>query len=147
MSLLYIKFMYQAKNNQQGCFSLCKRFSLWHLGPWMNHWPPVWWSTFRFMFLKWQLVCTFGITERDFTFHFFWRLVMFLYIIHVFSVISPLIFYSEITCYIKYLVFPYSVDVVSTLPYITLYIHIINYPPPFPTRPPPPHTHTHSLTS
>ena len=35
------------------------------LGAWINHLLPVWWSTFRCMFLRWQLVCKFGIVEWD----------------------------------------------------------------------------------
>ena len=30
------------KDNQQGCFRLSNWFSLWRLGPWMNHLPPAW---------------------------------------------------------------------------------------------------------
>ena len=43
-------------------------FSVRGLGLWMNSVSPVWWSTFRFMFIKWQLVCNFarggGISYR-----------------------------------------------------------------------------------
>ena len=41
-------------------------FLLWCLGPWTSHLPHVWWSAFRFIILKWHLVCKFGIVERDF---------------------------------------------------------------------------------
>ena len=51
--------------SRQGCLMLCNWFFLWHLWPWMKHLPPVWWSNFRFMFLKWQLVCKFGIDESS----------------------------------------------------------------------------------
>ena len=52
MDLLYIKFTYYSQATQQEGFSLSNRFSLWWLGPWMNHLPPVPWSGFMFMFLK-----------------------------------------------------------------------------------------------
>ena len=51
MDLLYIIFTYYTQDNQQECFRLSNWFSLWCLGLWMNHLPPVWWSNFRFMFL------------------------------------------------------------------------------------------------
>ena len=38
------------KDNQQGCFRLSNWFSLRRLGPWMNHLPPAWSSTFRLTF-------------------------------------------------------------------------------------------------
>ena len=37
IDILYIKFMYQTKRDQQECLRLGNRFSLWCLGPWMNH--------------------------------------------------------------------------------------------------------------
>ena len=49
--LLDMRFAYNTKDNQQGCSRLSNWFSLWCMGPWMNHLPPVWWSTFRFRFL------------------------------------------------------------------------------------------------
>ena len=49
--LLYIRFTYYTKDNQQGCSRLSNGFSMWCLRPWMNHLPPIWWSTFRFRFL------------------------------------------------------------------------------------------------
>ena len=45
--LLYMIFIYYTKDNQQGSSRLSNWFSLRCLGPWMNHLPPVWWSTFR----------------------------------------------------------------------------------------------------
>ena len=49
--LLYMRFTCYTKNNQQECPKPSNWFSLWCMGPWMNHWPPVWWSTFRFTFI------------------------------------------------------------------------------------------------
>ena len=45
--LLYMIFIYYTKDNQQGSSRLSNWLSLRCLGPWMNHLPPVWWSTFR----------------------------------------------------------------------------------------------------
>ena len=47
--LLCLRFTY-TKHNQQGCSRLSNWFSLWCLGRWINHFPPVWWSTFRSRF-------------------------------------------------------------------------------------------------
>ena len=43
------------KDNQQ-CFRLKNWFSFRRVWPWMNHLPPVWWSTFRFT------TCLHGVT-------------------------------------------------------------------------------------
>ena len=50
MDLLYIIFTYYTQDNQHGCFGLSN--SLWCLGPWMNHLPPVWLSNFGFIVLN-----------------------------------------------------------------------------------------------
>ena len=72
--LLFIKFkyMYYTKDNQPKYSRPSSWSSLWCLGPWMNHLPPVCWSTFRFRFtlFKCQLVCKFGMMERDFSIDF-----------------------------------------------------------------------------
>ena len=47
---LYMRCTYYTKDSQQGCSRLSIWFSLWGLGPWMNHLPPVWWSIFRCSF-------------------------------------------------------------------------------------------------
>ena len=52
MGLLYIRFTYLMQDNQQRGFRLSNGFTSQHLGLWMNHLPPVWWPTFRFMFLN-----------------------------------------------------------------------------------------------
>ena len=49
IDFLCIIFTYQTQDDQQ-CFKLSNWFPLWYLGPWVNHLPPVWLSTFRFMF-------------------------------------------------------------------------------------------------
>ena len=49
------------KDNQQGCSRLSNWFSLWRLGPWMNHFPPAWYPTFSAHSLQWELVCKFGV--------------------------------------------------------------------------------------
>ena len=41
MDLLYIKFTYQTKYNEQEWYRLSNHFSLRCLGPWMNHLPTV----------------------------------------------------------------------------------------------------------
>ena len=46
------------------CFTIISLCGVWR--PWMNHLPPAWRSTFKFMFLKWQLACKFGIVKRNF---------------------------------------------------------------------------------
>ena len=69
MDFLHIRFKNQTKGNKQECSGLSKWPSLWCL-PWMNHLPPVWWSTYRFVFLKWQLVCKFGTIKRNFLWSF-----------------------------------------------------------------------------
>ena len=51
MDLLYVIFTYWTHDNHQECVRLSNWFSLWCLGPLMNHLRPVWWSNFRFMFL------------------------------------------------------------------------------------------------
>ena len=50
------------KDNQQGSSRLYNWFSLRCFGPWMNHLPLVWWSTFGSVFFL--LVCSVGIVER-----------------------------------------------------------------------------------
>ena len=52
MDLLYIRFTYYTKDNQQECSRLYNWFSLWYLGTWVNHLPPVWWFIFRFSLLN-----------------------------------------------------------------------------------------------
>ena len=49
---LYIIFTYYTQDNQQECFRPCPILSLWCLRPRMNHFPHVWWSKFRLMFLN-----------------------------------------------------------------------------------------------
>ena len=67
--LLFIRFTYYNKDNQQECSLLSNWFPLWCLGPWMNHLPPVWWSTFRFGFfnVSWcvSLVWRRGVLATD----------------------------------------------------------------------------------
>ena len=50
--ILSIRFTYYAKDNHQGCSRLSNWFSLWCFGPCMNHFPPLWWFTFKFKFLN-----------------------------------------------------------------------------------------------
>ena len=45
--------------------------SLWCVGLWMNHFPPEWWSTFRFYVSKGQLMCKFDMMDRNFVLIFF----------------------------------------------------------------------------
>ena len=54
--LPYKRLIYYSKDNQQGCSRLSNLFSLQCLGPWMNHLPPVWWSTcrFRIVIFSWR---------------------------------------------------------------------------------------------
>ena len=47
--LLYMRFTHCIKDNQQGCSS--NWFPLVCLGPWMNHFPPVWWSNSCFIYI------------------------------------------------------------------------------------------------
>ena len=49
--LLYMRFTYCIKDNQQGCSRHSNWFFLGCLGPWMNHLPPVWRSTLGLDFL------------------------------------------------------------------------------------------------
>ena len=51
-SLYKINFTRYDKDNEREWSMLRKLFSLWFWGPWMNHLPPVWWSTFRFVFIN-----------------------------------------------------------------------------------------------
>ena len=69
LDLLYIRFTYYTKGNQQGFSRLSNCFSLRCLGPWMNHLPPVWWPTFRssILIVNWW---TFDMVERDFSLDF-----------------------------------------------------------------------------
>ena len=48
--LPWTSFTCYTKDNQQGCFRLSNWFSLRRLGPWMNHLPPAWQSTYRLTF-------------------------------------------------------------------------------------------------
>ena len=66
LGLLYIRFTYYSTDYQQECSILSNWFSLRCLGPWINHLPRVWWSTFRLMVLNWQLMCKFCIVGRNF---------------------------------------------------------------------------------
>ena len=52
MELFHILFTYHTQDNQQKCFRLSNWFSLWCLGPDMNHLPPVCWCNLRFIFLN-----------------------------------------------------------------------------------------------
>ena len=63
--LLYMRFTYYTKDNQQGCSRLSNWFPLRCWGPWMYHLPTVLWSTFwlRFLIVSWfeSLICWRGI--------------------------------------------------------------------------------------
>ena len=50
--ILSIRFTYYTKDNHQGCSRLSNWFSFWCFGPWMNHFPPLWWFIFKFRFLN-----------------------------------------------------------------------------------------------
>ena len=91
--LLYMRFTYYTKDNQQGCSRLSNRFSLWCLGPWMK----IWYGADGF---------------------FYWFLVFIhvLYIIQVLPIIFPLILiYSQIAFHTKHFVLIFSIDVVTPL--------------------------------
>ena len=78
---------------------------------------PVWRSTFRFMFLKWQLVCKFGRVERNFLwisciFSCFCTLLKYC-LLYFFSIIFDL----KCAFYINYFLLPFSINVVLSLSY------------------------------
>ena len=76
---------------------------------------PLWGACF-----KCQLVCKFGIVERNFLVDFL-PLFTSSYITYILPVIFPLKwFYCEETFYIKWVVMSYSVDIVSTVSYNVL---------------------------
>ena len=68
MNLIYISYTYWTKNYQQECSRLGNRFSLQCYGPRMNNLPPVWCFIFRFIPLKYHIVCKFGIVKQTFLF-------------------------------------------------------------------------------
>ena len=107
--LPWTSFTCYAKSNKQGCFRLSNWFSLRRLGPWMNHLPSAWLSTFRLIFqneswyvsLEWYFIYS-----------------LFLASVHGFMHETSEFFYSIITfSYTKYFVHSYTVDVVFTLSY------------------------------
>ena len=112
MVFLYIRFTYWIDDNQQEYSRLGNWFSLWCLVPWMNHLPPIRWST-SFMFVKWQFVCKFGIVEKDF---------LLISCLHSCFCTAPkfclLFFLSNVLFTLKYIfqyfVLLYSINVVST---------------------------------
>ena len=95
---------------------------------WGRRWTtylPLWWLTFRFMFLQWQLECKFGMLER-----IFWSIswpISCLYSTWYF----PFLFYllHKIIIYIRNVELSYSMDVTTTLLHsslIHLYIWILH---------------------
>ena len=97
--------------NQQVLW-LSNWFSLWISGLWMNMLFPVWWPTFRFMFLS-PIRCG----------NFIWLIgiLSFLLLLFLIYYITQVLyfplkrFYYEIAFFTKYVVLSYSLNVVSTL--------------------------------
>ena len=84
-------------------------FSLRRLGPWMNHLPPAWESTFRLTFQNksWYV-----------SLEWYFIYLLFLASVHDFTYKTRDFFYSVITfSYTKWFVHSYTVDVVFTLSY------------------------------
>ena len=117
VDILYIGFTYMnpTKDDQPGCSRHSNWLCLRGLGTWWNNRPPVRWSTFRFRFLKWQLMFKFGIVEMT----FYWLvafiriLVQYLCFAYYFS--SHVYFLLWNNLFVIYVVLSYSIDVVSTL--------------------------------
>ena len=107
--LPWTSFTCYTKDNQQGCFRLSNWFSLRRLGPWMNHLPPAWYSTFRLTFQNesWYV---------SLEWYFIYLLFLPLFTV---SCMKPVIFYSVKTFpYTKCFVHPYTIDVVCILSYL-----------------------------
>ena len=97
-----------------GKFQLALQPFFRRLRPWMNHLPPVWWSTFGSVFCKVTFGVQFWHSWKDFFYQFL--VLVCLSITQVWPVVFALsLFYSEMTFYIRNLVLPYSIDVVLTL--------------------------------
>ena len=78
---------------------LCNRFSLWHLGPWMKHLPPVRWSTSGLWFSKIIVDMYFGIVEGILfiIFCFIYFLSKYVFTLPKFCIFSSL---STLSCHI-----------------------------------------------
>ena len=112
--LLYMRFTYYTKDNHQGCSRLSNWFAFLCLGPWLNHFPHVRWSTLRFRFLifSWYE----RLTWWRAIFSLFLAFSHVLYITQVLSIIIPLaLIYCQIAFCTKYFVLTCSTDVVSPL--------------------------------
>ena len=109
--LRFMKFTHYTKDNQQGCSWFNKWFSLWCLGPCMNHLPPVWWSTFRLGQSVWQ----FDMMERDFSIDFLPLIMFYTYTSLAYHISSQINIISNSFFYKKYSILTFSIDVVSTL--------------------------------
>ena len=79
---------------------------------WINHLPPVWWYTFRFIFLMTNVVWI-RYSWEEFSIDF---LPLFMFF-NLTQILPVFFFYCEITLYIKYFVLPYSIDVAWIISY------------------------------
>ena len=107
--LPWTSFTCYTKDNQQGCFRLSNWFFLRRLGPWMNHLPPAWWSTFRLTFQNesWYV-----------SLEWYFIYLLFFASVHGFTYETSEFFYSVITfSYTKCFVHSYTIDVVFILSY------------------------------
>ena len=117
--LPWTSFTSYTEDNQQGCFRLSNWFFLRRLGPWMNHLPPAWQSTFRLTFQNksWYVSLEW----------YFIYLSLFLASAHGFMHETSDDFLNSIITfsYTKYFVHSFTVDVVFTLSYnINIYSSI-----------------------
>ena len=84
--------------------------SLWCLGPWMNHLPPVWWSNFRLRFLIVGWCVSFIWWRGIFSLNFCLNSCLAHY--SSFTHHFPLnLIDSQIASYVKYFVLTFSTDV------------------------------------
>ena len=92
-------------------------FYLWYLGVWMNHSPPVWWSTWRFIFQN-ETWCVNLIWWKG-VFYTFYTFYTCLYTFPMFCLLfSPqnILLWNSFF-HTKYMVLPYFIDAASILYY------------------------------
>ena len=81
--------MYYSHCYQQECFRLQWLIPIAVFGPWMNHLPPMWWSTFKFMFQNDSSCVSFT----------YWRGILFWFFFFFFAFILAFIQYTSFTYY------------------------------------------------
>ena len=110
-----MRFTFETKDNQPGLFATEQMIPLGCLGPWMNHFPPAWWSTFRFRLFNCQLASKFYMAERFLLTDF----LLYPCFIHhpgfVFYFSSQIYLLQNSFFMIKYFVVTFSIKVVYSL--------------------------------